>query len=292
MKVCVVMGGVSAERDVSLKTGNAVIDACNNLGFKVNQVIINNDYKFYLKDFKNCDIVFNALHGPIGEDGTIQLWFEKNNIVYTGSGPKSSSICMDKNNSKKIIKDLGYATPKWNLANRDIDYNLINYPCIVKPNSQGSTYGLSIVNNAGEFNRAVNFAKKYDSDVLIEEYISGREITVGVLDGEALPIVEIKPKHGIYDYECKYKPGMSSYFCPAKINNQITSKIKFDSELIFKALGCKGYGRIDYIIDKNMNYYFLELNTLPGMTSTSLLPIAAKALNISFNDLVYKIIKV
>mgnify|MGYP001435700007 FL=1 len=292
MKVCVVMGGVSAEREVSLKTGNAVFDACSNLGFEVIQIVIKNDYKFYLKDFKNSDIVFNALHGPIGEDGIIQLWFEKNNIAYTGSGPKSSSICMDKNNSKKIIKDLGFATPKWNLFSREINYNLINYPCIVKPSSQGSTYGLSIVNNAGELNRAVNFAKKYDSDVLIEEYISGREITVGVLDGKALPIVEIKPKHGIYDYECKYKPGMSSYFCPAKFNDQITSKIKFDSELIFKALGCKGYGRIDYIIDKNMNYYFLELNTLPGMTSTSLLPIAAKALNISFNDLVYKIIKV
>ena len=292
MKVCVVMGGVSAEREVSLKTGNAVFDACMNLGFEVIQIVIKNDYKFYLKDFKNSDIVFNALHGPIGEDGIIQLWFEKNNIAYTGSGPKSSSICMDKNNSKKIIKDLGYATPKWNLISRGIDYNLINYPCIVKPSSQGSTYGLSIVNSVEELNRAINFAKKYDSDVLIEEYISGREITVGVLDGKALPIVEIKPKHGIYDYECKYKPGMSSYVCPAKFNDQITSKIKFDSELIFKALGCKGYGRIDYIIDKNMNYYFLELNTLPGMTSTSLLPIAAKALNISFNDLVYKIIKV
>ena len=292
MKVCVVMGGASAEREVSLKTGKAVIEACRNLGFEVNQVVIKNDYKLYLNDFKSCDIVFNALHGPIGEDGIIQLWFEKNNIAYTGSGPKSSSICMDKNNSKKIIKDLGYATPKWNLVNRVIDYNLINYPCIVKPNTQGSTYGLSIVNNAEELNRAVNFAKKYDSDVLIEQYISGREITVGILDGKALPIVEIKPKHDIYDYECKYKPGMSSYFCPAKFNDQITSKIKFDSELIFKALGCKGYGRIDYIIDKNMNYYFLELNTLPGMTSTSLLPIAAKAFNISFNDLVHKIIKV
>ena len=292
MKVCIVMGGVSAEREVSLKTGNAVFDACKNLGFEVSQIVIKDDYKTYLKDFKNCDIVFNALHGPIGEDGVIQLWFEKNNIAYTGSGPKSSSICMDKNNSKKIIKDLGYATPKWNLFSQEIDCNLINYPCIVKPSSQGSTYGLSIVNNAGELSRAVNFAKKYDSDILIEEYISGREITVGVLDGKALPIVEIKPKHGIYDYECKYKPGMSSYFCPAKFNDQITSKIKFDSEFIFKALGCKGYGRIDYIIDKNMNYYFLELNTLPGLTSTSLLPISAKALNISFNDLVHKIIKV
>ena len=291
MKVCVVMGGVSAEREVSLKTGNAVFDACRNLGLDVIQVVIKNDYNFYLKDFKNCDIVFNALHGPIGEDGIIQSWFDKNNIAYTGSGPRSSSICMDKNNSKKIIKDLGYATPKWNLVSQEIDHNLINYPCIVKPSSQGSTYGLSIVNSAGELNSAVNFAKKYDSDVLIEEYISGREITVGVLDGKALPIVEIKPKHDIYDYECKYKPGMSSYFCPAKFNNQITSKIQFDSEFIFKALGCKGYGRIDYIIDKNMNYYFLELNTLPGLTATSLLPIAAEALDISFNELIHKIIK-
>ena len=291
MKVCVVMGGVSAEREVSLKTGNAVFDACRKLGFEVSQIVIKNDYRLFLKDFKNCDIVFNALHGPIGEDGIIQLWFEENNIAYTGSGPKSSSICMDKNNSKKIVKDLGFATPKWNLVSRGISSSLINYPCIVKPSSQGSTYGLSIVNNAGKLNKAINFAKKYDSNVLIEEYISGREITVGVLDGKALPIVEIRPKHGIYDYECKYKPGMSSYLCPAKLNDQMTRKIKFDSELIFKALGCKGYGRIDYMIDKNMNYYFLELNTLPGMTSTSLLPIAAKALNISFNDLVHKIIK-
>jgi len=290
MKVCVVMGGVSAEREVSLKTGNAVIEACKDLGFEVSQVVIKNDYKLYLKDFKNCDIVFNALHGPIGEDGTIQLWFEKNNISYTGSGPRSSSICMDKNNSKKIIKDLGYATPKWNLVSPEIDYSLINYPCIVKPSSQGSTYGLSIVSSAGELSRAVKFARKYDSDVLIEEYIAGREITVGVLGGKALPIVEIKPQNDIYDYECKYEPGMSLYYCPAKLNARIANKIKINSELIFEALGCEGYGRIDYIIDKNMNYYFLEINTLPGMTSTSLLPIAAKALNISFNDLVYKII--
>ena len=291
MKVCVVMGGVSAEREVSLKTGNAVFDACRKLGFEVSQIVIKNDYKLFLKDFKNCDIVFNALHGPIGEDGVIQLWFEENNIAYTGSGPKSSSICMDKHNSKKIVKDLGFATPKWNLVGRGTSFNLINYPCIVKPSSQGSTYGLSIVKRAERLNGAINFAKKYDSNVLIEEYISGRELTVGILDGKALPIVEIRPKHGIYDYECKYKPGMSSYFCPAKLNDQMTRKIKLDSELIFKALGCKGYGRIDYMIDKNMNYYFLELNTLPGMTSTSLLPIAAKASNISFSDLVHKIIK-
>ena len=290
MKVCIVMGGASAEREVSLKTGKAVADACRNLGFEINQIVIKNDYKLYLNDFKSCDIVFNALHGPIGEDGIIQLWFEKNNIAYTGSGPESSSICMDKNNSKKIIKGLGYATPKWDLVGPQTDYNLIKYPCIIKPSSQGSTYGLSIVNSVGELSRAVNFARKFDSDVLIEEYIVGREITVGVLGSKALPIVEIKPQNDIYDYECKYKPGMSLYYCPAKLNDNIASKIKIDSESIFKALGCKSYGRIDYIIDKNMNYYFLELNTLPGMTSTSLLPIAAKALNISFNDLVHKII--
>ncbi len=290
MKICVAMGGVSAERDVSIKTGKAVFDACKNLGFKVNQVIINNDYKLHLKDFKNCDIVFNALHGPIGEDGTIQQWFEKNNIAYTGSGPNSSAVCMDKNSSKKIIRDLGFNTPEWDLVGQKINYNAIDYPCIVKPNSQGSTYGLSIVNNADELGDAVNYAKKYDSRVLIEKYIYGREITVGILAGKALPIVEIKPQNALYDYECKYKPGMSSYSCPAKFNDEIASRIKLDSESIFKALGCKGYGRIDYIIDKNMNYFFLEINTLPGMTSTSLLPIAAKNLKLSFDDLVYKII--
>ena len=191
------------------------------------------------------------------------------------------------NNIKKICKK---TKRKFYLANDIKNALKFDFPYIVKPADEGSTFGLSLVISKEEIEGAIKIAGDYSKNILIEEYIAGRELTVGILGAKTLPLVEIISEHQVYDYECKYKPGMSSYFCPAKFNDQITSKIKFDSELIFKALGCKGYGRIDYIIDKNMNYYFLELNTLPGMTSTSLLPIAAKALNISFNDLVHKIV--
>ena len=290
MKVAVVLGGVSFERDVSLKTGKAVIEACKINNYEVEAVIIDKNYQKFLPILKKVDIVFNALHGTLGEDGTIQKWLEENNIKFTGSGSVSSSLCMNKMESKKILKDNGFLTPDWLEFKENIEINDVSLPCIVKPNAQGSTFGLSYVEEAKDLRPAIMNSQKFDNSTLIEEYISGREITVGIIKESPMPIVEILPKNKIYDYRCKYTLGMSKYNCPADINYDLNKKIMIDSVKIFKLLGCKGYGRIDFIIDKNYNYYFLELNTLPGMTSTSLLPIAAKAQGFSFSKLVKKII--
>ena len=290
MKVAVVLGGVSFERDVSLKTGEAVIEACRINNYEVEAVIIDKNYQKFLPILKKVDIVFNALHGTLGEDGTIQKWLEENNIKFTGSGSVSSALCMNKMESKKILKDNEFLTPNWIEFKENIEINDVSLPCIVKPNAQGSTFGLSYVEEAKDLRPAIMNSQKFDNSTLIEEYISGREITVGIIKESPMPIVEILPKNKIYDYKCKYTAGMSKYNCPADINYDLSKKIMSDSVKIFKLLGCKGYGRIDFIIDKNYNYHFLELNTLPGMTSTSLLPIAAKAQGLSFCELVKKII--
>ena len=290
MKVAVIMGGSSAEKDVSIKTGKAVVKACYANGFQVSPIIFRDNYKDSLQLLKGVDIVFNALHGTFGEDGVVQGWFEKNNILFTGSDSISSKTCMDKIKSKKIVRANNILTPDWFEVKEDIDSNSVFYPCIVKPNAQGSTFGLSFVNEVGLLQNAIDHSLAFDSNVLIEEYIGGREITVGVLDSKVLPIVEILPKHKLYDYDCKYTAGMTSYKCPIDIDNSLKEKINNDTIKIFGLLGCRGYGRVDYIIDENNNYYFLEINTLPGMTSTSLLPIAAESAGISFNDLIKKII--
>ena len=296
MKVSVLMGGTSAERDVSLKSGEAVANACLELGYETVIVDFNGDYNSILNDLKSSNIVFNALHGTIGEDGTIQSWLDENNINYTGSGSRSSRLCMNKNESKKIILKNQYLTPSWSVVKNndekitDAIIESIDFPSIVKPNAQGSTFGLSIVNNKSELVEAIRLAGEYDDTILIEKYIIGREITIGILGNKALPIVEIIPEHQLYDYECKYSPGMSEYMCPANIEPLKEKQIKKDSENIFRLLGCSGYGRLDFLLDENGRYFFLELNTLPGLTSTSLLPIAAEKSGKSFTELVDTII--
>ena len=290
MRVAVIMGGSSAEKDVSIKTGEAVVRACLANGFEVYPIVFDDNYKDSFQLLRGVDIVFNGLHGTFGEDGAIQKWFEQNNILFTGSDSFSSQICMDKIKSKKIARENNIRTPDWIEFKEDVDVNQAFYPCIVKPNAQGSTFGLSYVNEAGSLEEAINHSLLFDSNVLIEQYIRGREITVGVLNNEVLPIVEILPKHKLYDYECKYTPGMTNYKCPIELDNGLKEKINIDTIKIFELLGCRGYGRVDYIIDDNNNHYFLELNTLPGMTSTSLLPIAAESSGISFDDLIKKII--
>tara|TARA_B100001287_G_C22607120_1_gene493282 strand:+ start:92 stop:991 length:900 start_codon:yes stop_codon:yes gene_type:complete len=290
MKVAVILGGASFERDVSLKTGKAVIEACKINNYDVEEVIIDKNYKKSLPILKQADIVFNALHGTLGEDGVIQKWLEENNIRFTGSDSISSALCMNKIECKKILKKNDFLTPKWVEHEKSLEIVDVFLPCIVKPNAQGSTFGLSYVEKAKDLKPAVMNSQKFDKNILIEEYISGREITVGIIQESPMPIVEILPKNKIYDYKCKYTAGMSEYNCPADLSDGLSEKIMSDSVKIFKLLGCSGYGRIDYIIDEDDNYYFLEINTLPGMTSTSLLPIAAKSQGLSFSDLVKKII--
>ena len=290
MKVAVILGGTSFERDASLKTGKAVVEACRVNNYDVEAVIINENHKKFLPILKEADIVFNALHGTFGEDGTIQKWLEENNIKFTGSDSIASSLCMNKIECKKILKKNKFLTPKWVEFKKGLEITDISFPCIVKPNAQGSTFGLSYVEKTKDLMHAIMNSQKFDKSILIEEYIVGKEITVGIIQESPMPIVEILPKNKIYDYKCKYTAGMSEYKCPARIKKSLSEKIMSDSVKIFKLLGCKGYGRIDFIIDKNENYYFLEINTLPGMTSTSLLPIAAKAQGISFSELVKKIV--
>ena len=291
MKVAVILGGASFERDVSLKTGNAVVKACKNNNYDVEAVLIDKNYKKFLPLLKKVDIVFNALHGTIGEDGTIQKWLEANNIKYTGSNSVSSALCMNKIKCKKILKENDFLTPDWVEYEEGTEISNISLPCVVKPNAQGSTFGLSYVEKLIDLKPAVIKSQKFDNSTLIEQYITGKEITVGIINERPLPIIEILPKNRIYDYDCKYTVGLSKYNCPADISVSLSKKIMNDSLKIFKLLGCKDYGRIDFIIDKNDNHYFLEINSLPGMTSTSLLPVAANAHGLSFNELVKLIIE-
>jgi D-alanine-D-alanine ligase len=238
----------------------------------------------------SCDIIFNALHGGIGENGEVQKWMEQYNIRYTGSGSKPSSICMDKSKTKIIATGIGIKTPDWKVINSN--YNNISYdmPFVVKPNSGGSTFGLTIVEEEADLKRAFSKAFQNNDGVIIEKYIKGRELTVTILDSKAYPIIEIKPSHKIYDFECKYTDGLTEYICPASIENSLALKIMRDSERLFKVLGCKVYSRADYILDKKGDCYFLEMNTLPGMTPTSLTPKSVKETGMSFEKLIESII--
>ena len=289
-KIAVLMGGPGEEKDVSLKSGQAIIKALNHNGYDVTSIILDTKLEKLVKDLLSVDLVFLGLHGNIGENGTIQGFLDALGIIYTGSGPLSSAICMDKNISKIIAKNNGIMTPKWKLCNTAIDDAKMNYPVIVKPNGQGSTVGLRIAHNESELKPALEYAFNYDNSVLVEEYIQGRELTVMLIDGKAQPVCEIIPSHEFYDYECKYTAGMSKYICPAEIDDNISNYVKKISENLFDLLKCENYSRADFRMDDQNKFWFLEMNTLPGMTDTSLAPMSALAAGISFNELIDKIV--
>jgi len=232
-KIAVLMGGPGEEKDVSLKSGQAIIKALNHNGYDVTSIILDTKLEKLVKDLLSVDLVFLGLHGNIGENGTIQGFLDALGIIYTGSGPLSSAICMDKNISKIIAKNNGIMTPKWKLCDTVIDDAKMNYPVIVKPNGQGSTVGLRIAHNESELKPALEYAFNYDNSVLVEEYIKGRELTVMLIDGKAQPVCEIIPSHEFYDYECKYTAGMSKYICPAEIDDNISNYVKKVSENLF-----------------------------------------------------------
>ena len=289
-KIAVLMGGPGEEKDVSLKSGQAIIKALNHNGYDVTSVILDTKLEKLVQELLSVDLVFLGLHGNIGENGTIQGFLDALGIIYTGSGPLSSAICMDKNISKIIAKNNGIMTPKWNLCNTAIHDAKMNYPVIVKPNGQGSTVGLQIAHNESELKPALEYAFNYDNSVLVEEYIQGRELTVMLIDGKAQPVCEIIPSHEFYDYECKYTAGMSKYICPAEIDDNISNYVKKISENLFDLLKCENYSRADFRMDDQNKFWFLEMNTLPGMTDTSLAPMSALAAGISFNELIDKIV--
>ena len=289
-KIAVLMGGPGEEKDVSLKSGEAIKKALNHNGYDVTSIILDTKLEKLVKELLSVDLVFLGLHGNIGENGTIQGFLDALGIIYTGSGPLSSAICMDKNISKIIAKNNGIMTPKWKLCDTVIDDAKMNYPVIVKPNGQGSTVGLQIAHNESELKPALEYAFNYDNSVLVEEYIQGRELTVMLIDGKAQPVCEIIPSHEFYDYECKYTAGMSKYICPAEIDDNISNYVKKISENLFDLLKCENYSRADFRMDDENKFWFLEMNTLPGMTDTSLAPMSALAAGISFNELIDKIV--
>ena len=255
--------------------------------------------------FDNIDLAFLGVHGKFGEDGKIQTLLELRGIRYTGSNVFSSALAMDKDVSKILLNSAGIKTPDWIVLRKSsgeqdlkkINGNILNsigYPCVVKPNDEGSTVGLSIVQPDVEdiqLGRSIALAFNYSDKVLIEKYIKGRELTVPVIGNETFPVIEIKPKDGFYDYEHKYTKGMTEYFCPAEIPAYIENKAREDALKAHRILGCSVYSRIDFILDENNELYCLEVNTLPGMTETSLVPKSAAAMGMSFNQLIERLIE-
>lgn len=293
MKIGVLLGGNSAEREVSLASGKAISAACKELGHNVLDLDPQFDVRLLVSDLLTVDLVFNGLHGGDGENGVIPGFLQSLGVKYTGSKTEASAICMDKRISKALVHRKDLLTPNWvSLANND-PLPLVGdmvFPVVIKPNDQGSTIGLTVVKDESELDDAIELARQFANVVLIEEFIVGKEITVTVIGDKAYPIVEIVPSHGLYDYECKYNQGMTEYFCPANIDKDLTKAIQESALKIHKLLGCRHYSRADFRLDENGKAWFLELNTLPGMTETSLVPKAAKASGLSFPELIQTII--
>jgi len=292
-KIGVIMGGVSAEREVSLKSGAAVLAALKRLGYRAEQLDVGDEV---IKEIakSGIEIAYVALHGGWGEDGRIQSILELSKVPYTGSGVVASTFAMNKPQAKAVFVSKGIPTPKYCPAvNEEFVFEEMKFdmPFVVKPSCEGSTVGVSIVKKREDFGPALELAKKFDELPMVEEYIAGREITCGVLDGQALEVVEVKPRSGFYDYEAKYKDGGSDYECPAQISSGIREWVKELSRRSYDALHCRGAVRVDFRLHPERGPFVLEVNTIPGMTEHSLLPMSAAGVGVGFDELVEKILK-
>ncbi len=345
MRIAVLYGGTSTEREISLVTGRAVGLALCERGHDVLLVDTSRgDSPVGAREAEaavalaaeapppahlpaaaveavtghavaDADVVFVALHGGAGEDGTVQGLLELAGKRYTGSGVFASALAMDKRMSKIVFREAGVPTPDWRVLTLDaspstrerigspvlpVDMALGDaeeaahavggFPVIVKPNDQGSTVGLTLVKDAADLRPAVGLATEYSSNVLVEEYVSGRELTVAVLDSESLPVVEVAPRSGLYDYESKYTKGRTEYTCPAEIPADLAIALGESALNAFRSLGCHGYARVDYRLSPEGRFYCLEVNTVPGMTEVSLVPMAARAAGMDFGELCERIV--
>jgi D-alanine-D-alanine ligase len=324
LNIALFVGGTSAEREVSKSSGKAIYSAIKSIGYNcklidpaygINQP--DTDEKFFTKkDFTEIsnqnlieavnsrmldeiDIVFNALHGKWGEDGVIQSLLDLKGIPCTGSDTISSALAMDKVLSKTMFKLNGVNTAEWFTVNNEFSpaevnekiFSMFGFPCIVKPNDEGSTVGLSVVKNENEIQSKIELALKFSEFVIIEKYIPGRELTVAILEDKALPVLEIVAKSGFYDYQSKYTSGMSDYYVPAEVPIDVFETLQHQALQAFQCLRCEVYGRVDFRLSEENIPYCLEVNTLPGMTETSLVPKMAAAVGISFEQLIERIIK-
>ncbi len=286
------MGGISSEREISLKTGSAVLKTLEDKGFDAVGIDVDRNVAESIKK-ANPDVAFIALHGTFGEDGAIQGILEYAGVPYTGSGVLGSSIAFDKLISKTILEHNNIPTPEYKVLSKK-DSNTLNtppfIPCVVKPPNQGSSIGIGIVKEISQWKPALEEAFKYSEEILVERFIEGKLLAIGVNTGKSLPIVHIEPKSGFYDYEAKYTAGKTEYHCPADLGDETTKLCSEISLNTYRALKARGFARVDAILDEKGEPYILELNTIPGMTPTSLLPMAAKKDGMDFDDLVLEII--
>jgi len=318
------MGGTSAERDVSLASGIRIVEALRSRGHEVAAVDtahgmlgpaeerallggsvvktlppdtqalarLNAQLPSTLRSLPATEVLFLAMHGGQGEDGTLQALLDLTGVPYTGSGHLASALAMDKDLSKRLFRAAGVPTADWLMAPATIDEvrTALGFPVVVKPSKQGSTVGLTVVKQPGDLQAAIEDAFQFDDEVMIEQFIAGRELTVGILGSEALPVGEIIPKHEIYDYECKYTAGMADERFPADLSPSETATIQELARKAFDALKLRGYARIDFRMATDGTFYCLEANTLPGMTELSLIPQAAAAAGIGFAELCERIV--
>lgn len=296
MRIAVIMGGVSAERGISLLTGDAVYRSLKKQGFKVSRFDIRErtlDRFFRLR----TDFAFIALHGKWGEDGLVQSVLEMRGIEYSGSGPLASAQSLDKAVAKQVMINNRIPTPDFRTFTRKdlregrLKQMMRKLPLVIKPVSQGSAIGIGIAESAGEVVAYAKKALRYDDSFMTESFIAGREISVGILGERTLPTVEIIPRGRFYDYRSKYEPAMSEHIIPARIPAGLNKKVHEYAIKLFNALGCRVMARVDMIIDKKNRPFVLEINTIPGMTATSLLPDAAKSIGVCFDELVLEIIR-
>ncbi len=294
-KVAVLKGGLSKEREVSLKTGKAIEKALTAKGYTTVCVDVGHDVAEKLTREK-IDCAFVALHGKFGEDGTIQGMLELMRIPYTGSGVLASALALHKIVSKKIFLFEGIPTPRYEVYLRKeierepLRQRSLSLPVVVKPAREGSTIGVSIVREESEWVPALKTSAQYDEEILVEDFIKGKEITVAVLDGLPLPIIEISPKSGFYDYHSKYTKGETEYIIPARLPRETYLAAQEMSLKAYQALGCAGCVRVDLMTDEEDRPYVIDVNTMPGMTETSLVPKAAGYAGIAFEDLAERIL--
>ena len=290
-KIVVLAGGTSCEREVSLISGKAVYEALTELGYPVILVDAVDDFILKLQE-ENVTFAFLALHGTFGEDGTIQRLLENEGISYTGPGPEVSQLAFDKEAAQKTFEQQGVRVAPFIVVHSEADIKqmpVFGFPCVVKPTKAGSSVGVTIARDAAGYKRACREAFRYSDAVLVDRYIAGRELTVGILGEEPLPVVEVLVSREFYDYEAKYRDAETRYQFPAKLTEGERSAVVDEALKAYRALGGEVMGRVDLILGADGLPYVLEINTIPGLTPKSLLPKAARAAGIHFPELCVKI---
>lgn len=292
-KVAVLMGGPSSEREISLKSGKAVCHALLDSEYQPIAIDAVDEWEDAVKQ-ASPSVVFIALHGVFGEDGTVQSILEDMNIPYTGSGVEASRLAINKIASRKIFQKAGIPVPEYAVIKKpsyEFDYRQIGFPMVVKPSLQGSSIGLTIIEDKTHLKKAMDVAYVHDREIIIERFIKGDELTVGILDNNPLPVIKIVPNRKFYDYKAKYTSGDTRYFVPAPIDIKFYTKAQDLALAAHNALGCKDFSRIDMILGEDGIIKVLEVNSIPGLTITSLLPKSAAVVGLSFKDLCIKIIE-